>query len=80
MLKNEELHWLATAFAISVFPFPFCQILSNDHHGSRTGGPNNRIPRAGALRPENKSGLRDGSTTASCNVCFASERPAIQCG
>ncbi|KAH3868643.1 hypothetical protein DPMN_031794 [Dreissena polymorpha] len=39
MLKNVALDSFATAFASIVLPLP--------------GGPNNNIPRAGALRPLN---------------------------
>lgn len=55
--KNVALHWVATARASNVFPFP--------------GGPNNNNPLAGVRKPVNNSGLNEGKMTISCNACFA---------
>lgn len=46
ILKNVDLHSVATAFANIVFPFP--------------GGPYNKMPLVGARRPTNISGLSYG--------------------
>lgn len=62
ILKKVLLDSVATALANIVFPVP--------------GGPNNNIPCAGSLSPENRSGLRNGYTTASFNACLAPSKPA----
>ena len=37
----------------------------------KPGGPNNKTPLGGLLKPTNKSGRKLGRMTASCSVCFA---------
>mmetsp|Transcript_41486 Transcript_41486/g.103662 ORF Transcript_41486/g.103662 Transcript_41486/m.103662 type:complete len:245 (-) Transcript_41486:97-831(-) len=63
MLKNRQLHSVASALASRVLPVP--------------GGPNSRTPLGGDLRPVKRSGRRAGRITASLNASLASESPAM---
>ncbi|KAJ6263750.1 LOW QUALITY PROTEIN: hypothetical protein Dda_2321 [Drechslerella dactyloides] len=63
MEKNVDLLSVATARASIVFPVP--------------GGPNSSMPLAGSRSPRNKSGRRNGYTTASLSANFATSSPAI---
>ena len=63
MLKNVELDSVATALANIVFPVP--------------GGPNNSIPLVGSRNPLNKSGRKNGYTTASLSEFLAPSNPTI---
>src|ERR1700716_3274790 len=60
--KNVDRDSVATALANIVLPVP--------------GGPNSRIPRAVSLNPINRSGLKNGYTTASFSALLAISRPA----
>lgn len=63
ILKKVADAELAIALPIIVFPVP--------------GGPNNNIPRGGALKPVNKSGRNIGHTIISFISFFANYKPAI---
>ena len=62
ILKNVELHSVAHALAIKVFPVP--------------GGPYNRIPFQGSTLPVKKSGIYIGNIKASYKDFLASTKPA----
>ena len=63
MLKNVDLHSVATALARRVLPVP--------------GGPYNSIPLDGAYNPLKMSGLSAGSTMVSFNIFFTSAKPLM---
>ncbi|KAG8231883.1 hypothetical protein J437_LFUL009732 [Ladona fulva] len=63
MLKNVALTSVATALANKVLPLP--------------GGPNNRRPLAGALKPVKSSGRRAGRTAISWRACLPPSWPAM---
>ena len=62
ILKNVDLHSVAHAFAINVFPVP--------------GGPYNKIPFHGSTFPVKKSGIYIGKIKASYKDFLASTNPA----
>jgi hypothetical protein len=74
--KNVEFAWVATALASIVYKV-VRQDGDNDDTLPVPGGPKRSIPLAGSLRPENKSGRRNGYITVSFNDVFASSSPAI---